>query len=81
MTAQKGKKRSQKRKAVKGAKVTVRVSRKAKANPKLNLSLTDRMREQGMIKTCWYTTDLCDLCGGQMATNGQTRWCVSRMHA
>lgn len=80
MTARKGKKRSQKRKAVRGAKVTVRVSRKAKAKPP-RLSLTDRMREQGVVKTCWYTTDLCDLCGGQMATNGQTRWCVSRMHA
>lgn len=55
--------------------------KKTAAKPKFNLALTDRMKAQGVVKTCWYTTDLCDLCGGQMATNGQTRWCVSGMHA
>lgn len=76
MNAQKGKKRSQTRKAVKRAKAAVRVSRKAKANPKLNLSLTDRMREQGYTGEWRYLSGKCALCGGKLATDGETVWCV-----
>lgn len=61
---------------MKGAKATVRVSRKAKANPKLNLSLTDRMREQGYTGEWRYLPGKCVLCGGKLATDGEAAWCV-----
>jgi hypothetical protein len=27
-------------------------------------------------KTCWYTEQTCQACGGQVATNGRDSWCT-----
>lgn len=50
--------------------------RKRKAPPLPDLDLTDRLRAQGMAKTCWYTGTTCGQCGGPVATNGLTTWCA-----
>lgn len=44
------------------------------------LQRTDRMRDQGVQATCWWTADHCPACGGPMATDGTLTWCGTGEH-
>lgn len=50
--------------------------KKKAAKPKFNLALTDRMKAQGYTGRWRYLRGRCQVCGGWLATNGDSSWCV-----